>query len=234
MNNKIKVLFLDIDNTLLDFDAAAAWAMEQCFQKDGLSYNPEMYTVFTEENNKIWHRIERKELTMDDLFYVRWQAILKRLALTADGVEMEKEFRMLLNLSAVPIDGAEEILAYLNKKGYCLCAASNGPYNQQIRRLKKADMLKYFTHCFVSEKVGADKPGRQFFDGCMKEFTDVLSSECMMIGDSLTADIEGGQAYGMSTCWFVHSGDKSAIQQKNGGKAADHIIYELAELKNIL
>ena len=56
----------------------------------------------------------------------------------------------------------------------------------------------------------------------------------MMIGDSLTADIEGGQAYGMSTCWFVHSGDKSAIQQNNGGKAADHIIYELAELKNIL
>ena len=56
----------------------------------------------------------------------------------------------------------------------------------------------------------------------------------MMIGDSLTADIEGGQAYGMSTCWFVHSGDKSAIQQNNGGKVADHIIYELAELKNIL
>ncbi len=56
----------------------------------------------------------------------------------------------------------------------------------------------------------------------------------MMIGDSLTADIEGGQAYGMSTCWFVHSGDKSAIQQNNGGKVVDHIIYELAELKNIL
>ena len=39
MNDKIKVLFLDIDNTLLDFDAAAAWAMEQCFQKAGLEYN---------------------------------------------------------------------------------------------------------------------------------------------------------------------------------------------------
>ena len=53
MNDKMKVLFLDIDNTLLDFDAAAAWAMEQCFQKAGLNYNPEMYTIFTEENNKI-------------------------------------------------------------------------------------------------------------------------------------------------------------------------------------
>ena len=147
---------------------------------------------------------------------------------------LEKEFRRLLHLSAVPVEGAKDILEYLHKKEYCLCAASNGPYNQQINRLKSADMLKYFKHCFVSEMVGADKPSRQFFDGCMKEFTGVLPSECMMIGDSLTADIEGGQAYGMSTCWFVHSGDKSAIQQKNGGKAADHIIYELAELKNIL
>ena len=171
---------------------------------------------------------------MDDLFYVRWQTVLRHLGLTADGVEMEKEFRRLLHLSAVPVDGAKDILKYLYEKKYCLCAASNGPYDQQINRLKSADMLKYFTHCFVSETVGADKPSRQFFDGCMKELTDVLPSECMMIGDSLTADIEGGQAYGMSTCWFVHSGDKSAIQQNNGGKAADHIIYELAELKNIL
>ena len=49
MNDKIKVLFLDIDNTLLDFDAAAAWAMEQCFQKAGLEYKSEMFAAFTEE-----------------------------------------------------------------------------------------------------------------------------------------------------------------------------------------
>ena len=215
MDHKIKVLFLDIDNTLLDFDAGAAWAMNLCFEKAGLQYRPEMFVVFKEENNKIWRRIELGELTMDDLFYVRWQTVLRHLGLTADGVEMEKEFRRLLHLSAVPVEGAKDILEYLHKKEYCLCAASNGPYNQQINRLKSADMLKYFKHCFVSEMV-------------------VLPSECMMIGDSLTADIEGGQAYGMSTCWFVHSGDKSAIQQNNGGKVADHIIYELAELKNIL
>ena len=173
MNDKIKVLFLDIDNTLLDFDVAAAWAMEQCFQKAGLEYKSEMFAAFTEENNKIWQRIERKELTMDDLFYVRWQAILGHLGLEADGVEMEKEFRVLLNLSAVPVEGAEEILTYLKQQKYCLCAASNGPYDQQINRLKKADMLKYFAHCFVSEKVGADKPSQRFFDGCLKELPGV-------------------------------------------------------------
>ena len=193
-----------------------------------------MFVVFKEDNNKIWRRIELGELTMDDLFYVRWQTVLRHLGLTADGVEMEKEFRRLLHLSAVPVEGAKDILEYLHKKEYCLCAASNGPYNQQINRLKSADMLIYFKHCFDSEMVGADIPSRQFFDGCMKEFTDVLPSECMMIGDSLTADIKGGQAYGMSTCWFVHSGDKSFNTRNNGGKVADYIIYRLEELKNIL
>ena len=85
MNHKIRVLFLDIDNTLLDFDAGAAWGMEQCFRKAGLEYRSEMFSVFTEENNKIWQRIERRELTMDDLFHVRWQAILAHLGLEADG-----------------------------------------------------------------------------------------------------------------------------------------------------
>ena len=206
MNDKIKVLFLDIDNTLLDFDAAAAWAMEQCFQKAGLEYKSEMFAAFTEENNKIWQRIERKELTMDDLFYVRWQAILGHLGLEADGVEMEKEFRILLNLSAVPVDGAEEILTYLKQQ----------------------------KHCFVSEKVGADKPGKAFFDGCMKELPGVCPEECMMIGDSLTADITGGRAYGMSTCWYVPSVEKYREEKEKSGKPADYIIHDLLELKKIL
>lgn len=199
MNDKIKVLFLDIDNTLLDFDAAAAWAMEQCFQKAGLEYKSEMFAAFTEENNKIWQRIERKELTMDDLFYVRWQAILGHLGLEADGVEMEKEFRVLLNLSAVPVEGAEEILTYLKQQKYCLCAASNGPYDQQINRLKKADMLKYFAHCFVSEKVGADKPSQRFFDGCLKELPGSTTGE--MYDDRRFPD---RRYYRWQGVWNVH------------------------------
>ena len=86
MNHKIKVLFLDIDNTLLDFDAGAAWGMEQCFRKAGLENRSEMYPVFTEENNKIWQRIECRELTMEDLFFVRWHAFLSHLGLVAVGV----------------------------------------------------------------------------------------------------------------------------------------------------
>ena len=88
MDHKIKVLFLDIDNTLLDFDAGAAWAMNLCFKKAGLEYRPEMFAVFKEENNKIWRRIELGKLTMDDLFYVRWQTVLRHLGLTASLLQI--------------------------------------------------------------------------------------------------------------------------------------------------
>lgn len=225
----IEVIFLDIDNTLLDFDACAAECMKECFEQAGLLYKPEMFPVFTEENNKIWRRIEKGELSIDDLFYVRWQAILSHLGLEADGVEMERNFRVFLHSSTVPVKGAKEMLTYLSAR-YRLCAASNGPYDQQINRLKKADMLKYFEHCFVSEKIGADKPGKDFFDGCFAQLPGVLSEETMIIGDSLTADIAGGKKYGIHTCWF----NKNHVQMEiPPDLQPDYIVYELSNVKNI-
>ena len=133
---ELKSIFLDIDNTLLDFDAAAQQSMEESFHKFGLSFHPEMMSIFNEENDKIWQRIEKKELSIADLPHVRWQTILPKLGLQADGEAMEKEFKSRLHTSAVPVEGALEILSYLHEK-YMLCAASNGPYRQQLNAWKK-------------------------------------------------------------------------------------------------
>ena len=108
---ELKVIFLDIDNTLLDFDAAAQQSMEESFHKFGLSFHPEMMSIFNEENDKIWQRIEKKELSIADLPHVRWQTILPKLGLQADGEAMEKEFKSRLHTSAVPVEGAIEILS---------------------------------------------------------------------------------------------------------------------------
>lgn len=222
----LKVLFLDIDNTLLDFDAAAEQSMKYCFQMFGLEYQPEMFPVFNEENHKIWRKIERRELSVADLRTIRWQTILKRLGLEADGAAMEDEFKKALHESAVPVDGAMEILPYLYGK-YRLCAASNGPYGQQVNRLQKADMRKYFTYCFVSEQMGAEKPSRTFFERCFGKLPGVRPEETMMIGDSLTADIAGGKCMGMKTCWYDR-------EQTGGFQEADFIIQDLKLLKEIL
>ena len=115
-------------------------AMEEIFREAGLPYAPEMFAVFQVENDKLWARIERGELTIAGLRDVRWQTILARLGLEADGAAMEDAFRVRLHESAVPVDGASDVLAQLYGK-YRLCAASNGPYTQQVNRLRRAGML---------------------------------------------------------------------------------------------
>ena len=230
----IRAVFMDIDNTLLDFDAAAQEGMAHCFEDAGLIYKPEMFSVFKEENDRIWKKIEQGILTMDDLPYVRWQAILKKLGLEADGVAMEMLFRKCLFYSAVPMEGAKEILDHLQGK-YILCTASNGPYEQQICRLKKADMLKDFDHCFVSEKIGVDKPDVRFFERCLEQLPGIRAEECMIIGDSLTADIAGGQAAGMETCWFCREKmEEAELENVRRTHKADHVIKRLEELKDLL
>ena len=76
--NKPNVLLFDIDNTLLDFSAGAMQAMEEIFRAAGLPYAPEMFAVFQVENDKLWARIERGELTIAGLRDVRWQTIPAR------------------------------------------------------------------------------------------------------------------------------------------------------------
>ena len=216
------------------FDYSWQWAYRKKFEDAGLTYKPEMFTVFKEENDQIWKKIEQGILTMDDLPYVRWQAILKKLGLEADGVAMEMLFRKCLFYSAVPVEGAKEILDYLQGK-YILCTASNGPYEQQICRLKKADMLKNFDHCFVSEKIGVDKPDVRFFQRCLEQLPGIRAEECMIVGDSLTADIAGGQAAGMETCWFCREKmEEAQLENVKRTHKADHVIRRLDELKDLL
>ena len=93
---KPNVLLFDIDNTLLDFSAGAMQAMEEIFCEAGLPFAPEMFAVFQVENDKLWARIERGELTIAGLRDVRWQTILARLGLEADGAAMEDAFRVRL------------------------------------------------------------------------------------------------------------------------------------------
>ena len=134
----IKAVFLDVDNTLLDFDLCAVRVMRQCFEEFGLAFETSMYyDTFTRINNPLWEQIERGELTREELFRVRWTLIFRALGIDFDGPTFEKRFLALLETTAVPVPGAPELVSYLQGK-YTLCAASNAFYEQQIRRLTLA------------------------------------------------------------------------------------------------
>ena len=223
----IKAVFLDMDNTLIDFDASAKECMKRALLDRGVAFREEMYEVFTRINPILWRKIEQKELTVDGLHQVRWNMIFAEIGLSIDGVAFEGDFRAYLKESGIPIEGAVDLFTYLKEKGYILCVASNGPYEQQKSRMRAAGMYEGISHWFVSERMGANKPAKEFFDAAMRELSGILPSECVMIGDSLTADIEGSLAYGMHAVWYDRKGENTPVN-------ADAVVHTLSEIKEIL
>lgn len=229
----IRAVFLDIDNTLLSFDGYVEQALREGLPRFGIcDYRDGMSGIFHSVNNALWCSLERGEITYPELYGQRFNRIFEAMGVSGDGPEFERYFREKLRESAVIMDGAEDIVRYLSGK-YILCAASNGPYEQQKNRLKIAGMLPYFHHLFISEDIGASKPDIVFYSRAVERLEqagyELKRDECVMIGDSLTSDMAGGIAYGMRTVYYDLRGIGST-----GDLKPDHIIRNLSEIKNIL
>ena len=214
----IRAVWIDIDNTLLDFDAYVHDALKEGMNRFGIAeFSEDMLPVFHRENGKLWRQIERGTLTFEELQQIRFNHVFRALGVEGDGVSFEHFFREFLHEYAVPVEGARDMLEALAAlpEGLVLCTASNGPYEQQIHRMEISGMNHYFRHHFISERLGASKPSRAFFEAGMQEMNrrqlelglkELKPEEVLMLGDSLTSDMAGGRDFGMQTCWFDRSG----------------------------
>lgn len=202
----IKAIFIDIDNTLLDFNQSAKVAMQTAFTKNHIPFTDDMFPVFQAVNDALWLEIEQGNLTREGLFQVRWNKIFQILHISMDGEKFEPQFIALLKTVAEPVPGAKALLAQLSAN-YPVYAVTNALHQQQLIRLENAGMLSYISKVFSSELLGVPKPSKAFFDACFAELEGLLPAEVLMIGDSLTADIGGGISYGMQTCWFNYKAE---------------------------
>ena len=241
----VTYLFIDIDNTILDFDAFVHAAMRDGFEKFALPpFEEWMYDVFCEVNDVLWGRIEQGTGTLEDVRKNRWNLIFDRLGIKADGPVFESYFRAYLHECVIPVDGAFEAIQELSKR-YILCAASNGPYEQQVYRLNKAGIDRYFTGIFISEQIGASKPSAAFFSECIRRLESmrddekspqagpgrtghIRPDEIMMIGDSISADMSGAASFGLKTCFYDHA------RKGSGGVKTDLVIGSMRELTQVL
>ena len=230
----IKAVFLDIDDTLLDFDAYVRNAMKDGFEKFHLgAFDESVYQTFKKVNTLVWHELEMGVLSYEELLKTRWNRIFAALNISFDGVVFETYFKDCLFNSAIPVEGAMDILPYLQTR-YLLCAASNGPYEQQVNRLRIGGMLPFFSHLFISGKIGHAKPSQEFFAYCLEAINadrgeKILPDEIIMIGDSLTSDMAGAIDSGIKTCYF----DKN---RKGNPKnlSLNYVVSSLDEIRSIL
>ena len=172
----------------------AAW------QSVGTRSQPSLEVIASLKPDLIIADPSRHTAVFEELKKIRWNKVFEALDIDFDGVRFETYFRDALYNSAILEKNAIEMLEYLKDK-YTLCVASNGPYEQQLHRLEIGGIKSYFSHFFISEKIGVSKPAKKFFDYALEELKQDPST-CMIIGDSLTSDMQGGLNSHMHTCFY--------------------------------
>ena len=199
----IKVILWDVDATLLDFKAAEYVAIKKCFQIFDLGEcSDEMIARYSLINRKYWEKLERKEITKPEVLVNRFVEFFVTEGICTDCAEdFNKEYQAQLGETIVFCDDSYELMKSLSGrvKQY---AVTNGTKQAQDRKLSKSGLIDIFDGVFISEVVGYEKPGIEFFEHVLEKIGHYEKDEIMIVGDSLTSDIQGGNNAGIVCCWY--------------------------------
>ena len=201
-------LFLDLDDTILDFHKAEHIAIGRVMTQFGVEPTEERRARYSQINKWHWHQLELKKMTRDEVLEGRFAAFFAELGIDVDRYAVARLYEEYLSQGHWFMPGAEEAVEALHQK-YRLFLASNGTASVQKGRMTSANLYRFFEISFVSQEIGHNKPSKEYFDAAFARIPGFDKSKCLMVGDSLTSDILGGINAGIKTCW-VNPGHKEA------------------------
>lgn len=222
----IKVILWDMDGTLLNFVKAEYHAIKKCFDLFGLGVcTDEMIARYSKINKTYWERLERKELTKPEVLVGRFEEFFAKEGIVTDcAAEFNKEYQSRLGDTICFCDNGYELVKALKThvKQY---AVTNGTKMAQEKKLEKSGLGDLLDGVFISEDVGVEKPDKQFFSYVWENIGQYEPNEVMIVGDSLTSDMQGGNNAQILCCWYNPNGAENETKLK--------IDYEIDDLQKI-
>lgn len=223
----IKTILWDIDGTLLNFEKSEYYAIKKCFEIFSIGEcTDEMIARYSKINRKYWEKLERGELTKPEVLRGRFQEFFKSENINFDRVDdFNAEYQVRLGDKVFFCDNGLEVVSSLKGK-VRQYAVTNGTYVAQSRKLNQSGLIDIFDDVFVSDKIGFEKPSIEFFDAVQEKIGEFKEDEVIIIGDSLTSDIKGGNNAGILCCWY----NPLNLENKTDLK----VDYEIKDLNEIL
>lgn len=222
-------LLFDLDHTLLDFEAGEDLALDQLLADYDFSDIAAFKAYYKPLNQQLWKALEQGKITKTELVNTRFSKAFAHFGRDLDGAELALTFQRHMGRQGQTFPGAAQLLADLKVAGYQLFGATNGITAIQQGRLAQSDIQPYFQNIFISEQLGTQKPEPAFFEALARHIPNFDKGLALMIGDSLTADILGGNQAGIDTAWYNPS------QASNPGTAQPtHILHHYDDLRALL
>ena len=196
----IEFLFLDLDDTILDFHKAERIALSKTIREFGVEPTEEVLSRYHLINKWHWEQLELGKLTRAEVLENRFKVLFAELGVEVDATAVARTYEKNLSQGHWFLPGAEETVDLLSKK-YRLFLASNGTASVQKGRMTSANLYRFFETVFVSQEIGHNKPSKAYFDACFALIPGFDREKAMIVGDSLSSDIKGGINAGIKTVW---------------------------------
>lgn len=209
----IKKIIFDLDNTLLFISDRWISSYQSFIDEYNLNITAEeLYDCIGNLENESDSFIVTKELLCD---YIN-----KHLFVNIDINMLDCLSDKYKDIPLINPDITYDILDYLSKK-YELVFYSNWFTDNQINRLKKYDLYKFFSRCYGWDILPL-KPSKE---GIKKIVGDDDINEYVFIGDSIKFDLEIPDSMGMNTIFY----NRKNIKQEKYKE-----MFDIKELKKFL
>ena len=203
---RFDIVLLDADETIFDFKRGEAYALQKMLTSFDVSCADNSLALYSEINQNLWKAYERTEITRKGLQLTRFEQFFKAIGVDIDPIDANDRYLTNLADASFLIDGAEDFVRELHK--YCkIYIATNGLAKAQTGRLSKSTIANDIDGAFISEQMGAQKPDKAYFDIIFDSLNIGDKSRVIIMGDSLTSDMQGGRNAGITTCLYSRSGN---------------------------
>ncbi len=220
------VILWDLDDTLLDFKASEKYAFDTCMINAGITPTDELLAAYSRINLSFWKRLERGEITKDALLAGRFASYFESVGITGvDVPQFQRSYQQLLGSVCYYLDNSYELCKRLHQT-HRQYIVTNGVAATQHSKLAKSRLSEVTDGAFISEESGYDKPSPLFFEKSFAQIPDLVKENTIIVGDSLTSDMQGGVNAGIACCWYNPS--KAAVPDDI------HIDYTISNLWEIL
>lgn len=200
--SRFRTLLLDADGTLFDFDRSERDALTEALGRFGIVVDDEIYRIYHQHNDDCWKEFERGGMSREKLKGERFARTFAQIGVSADPEAVTRGYEECLGHYQYPYPGVEEACRKLSRK-YDLFLVTNGLKNVQEAKLARTEVPRYCKAVYISEAVGYAKPAKEFFDVIFRDHPEIDPETTLIVGDSLTSDIRGGNNAQIRTCW-VH------------------------------
>lgn len=199
---KYEVILFDADETLYDFKRSEKEAFKNTILKFNIKYDENYHLkIYQEINTVLWKEFEQGLITQEKLKVERFKRLSAQLNISFDENDFAKLYIEHLADASFLYADSIDLIENLNK-AYKLSIITNGLVSVQDKRIRKSIISKYFDDIVISEEILISKPNPKIFEHALKNINHTDKSKVLMVGDSLTSDIQGGINFGIDTCWY--------------------------------